>query len=92
MADFADFQQVDEGGDLGNFTNAAPANDDPFASAMGGMMMSSQPGDMGADLGAFAAPSVQNTDYTEEEQALIQKVNQENEDRKRQLYEKQVAE
>jgi len=83
MADFADFQQVDEGGDLGDFTNSQPTNEDPFASAMGGMTMNSQPAGFDEDLGAFAAPSVQNTDYTEEEQALVSKVNQENDDRKK---------
>ena len=71
MADFTDFQQVDEGGDLGNF---AADGSDPFASAMGGMEMNSQP-NMDGDLGAFAAPPIQaQHDYTPEELALIQKV------------------
>ena len=50
---------------------------------MGGMTMNTQPAGLDEDLGAFAAPSVQNTDYTEEEQALVSKVNQENDDRKK---------
>ena len=51
MADFADFQQVDEGGDLS--FNVKP-DEDPFAGAMGGVQMNAQ--SAAGDLGAFAAP------------------------------------
>ena len=44
---------------------------------------------MDGDLGAFAAPPMQaQNDYTPEELALIQKVEEENDARKRALYEK----
>ena len=40
----------------------------------------------------FGGPAAPADDYTEEEQALLRKVEEENEERKRKLYEKMQAE
>ena len=54
--------------------------------------MNSQP-NMDGELGAFAAPPIQaQDDYSPEELALIQKVEEENDARKKALYEKQQEE
>jgi len=94
MNDFADFSQQE----------AFPAAEDGFAQMNGGVQMSSQE-DVFADAGL---PSMSTNpdmsqgfgggspapadDYTEEEQQLLRQVEQENEERKRMLYEKMQKE
>ena len=84
MTDFADFQQVDEGGE----------GFDVF----GGMQMTNQDGgamgfDMGgSNMGFQPAAPVPGDDYSPEEREIINRVEQEEDDRKRALFEKQQEE
>ena len=86
---FDEFERQEDGGvglDFGESADdafgAAVAND-PFAG--GGMHMSSQSPDPMMGAGHFS-------DYTPEEKELMQRVDAEQQDRKRVLYEKQVKE
>ena len=81
MDDFGDF-----GSEAGMDTFQQMDNGDPFASA-GGIQMSGQ-----SDSFAAVGLSQPENDYTFEEQDIIQRVQTEQEDKKRQLYEKQMAE
>ena len=80
MDNFGDSQQQNTGGDL-NFDN----NEDFFNQNSGGIQMNSMGG--GGFQPAMGMNSVDD-DLTEEERALVQKVQQQAEDRKRALYEK----
>ena len=80
MTDFADFQQVDEGEGFDVF---------------GGMQMTNQDGgfDMGGmDMGFSPSAPVPADDYTPEEREIINRVEQEEDDRKRALFERQQEE
>lgn len=87
MADFADFQQVDEGEGL-----QIGGGDDVF----GGMQMTNQEnGDFGMDgmnMGFQPAAPVASDDYTPEEREQIQRVEEEEDERKRSLFERQQDE